>query len=102
MEMERNAGEPAIRMQNLHKAFGAQVVLNGVSLAVARGQTLMVLGRSGTGKSVLLKLLIGLQKPDQGEIEINGAAITQLPLEELNQTRKKMGFLFQNAALTIP
>ena len=99
MEMERNAGEPAIRKQNLHKAFGAQVVLNGVSLAVARGQTLMVLGRSGTGKSVLLKLLIGLQKPDQGEIEINGAAITQLPLEELNQTRKKMGFLFQNAAL---
>ena len=99
MAMERNAGEPAIRMQNLHKAFGAQVVLNGVSLAVARGQTLMVLGRSGTGKSVLLKLLIGLQKPDQGEIEINGAAITQLPLEELNQTRKKMGFLFQNAAL---
>ncbi|MBS1810849.1 MAG: ABC transporter ATP-binding protein [Acidobacteria bacterium] len=97
--MENNSSEPAIRMQDLHKAFGQQVVLNGVNLDVPRGQTLLVLGRSGTGKSVLLKLLIGLQKPDQGEIEINGAPVTSLPLKELNETRKKIGFLFQNAAL---
>ncbi len=99
MKMENNSSEPAIRMQDLHKAFGQQVVLNGVNLDVPRGQTLLVLGRSGTGKSVLLKLLIGLQKPDQGEIEINGAPVTSLPLKELNETRKKIGFLFQNAAL---
>jgi phospholipid/cholesterol/gamma-HCH transport system ATP-binding protein len=59
----------------------------------------MVLGRSGTGKSVLLKLLIGLQKPDAGEIEIDQQQITSLPLEEMNQLRKKIGFLFQSAAL---
>ena len=99
MESQNDTNEPAIRTQNLRKSFGEQVVLNGVSLAVPRGKTLMVLGRSGTGKSVLLKLLIGLQKPDQGEIEVNGKRVTGLPLNELNEMRKKMGFLFQNAAL---
>lgn len=98
MEQQTN-NDIAIRTQGLHKAFGEQVVLNGVSLAVPRGQTLIVLGRSGTGKSVLLKLLIGLQKPDDGAIEINGKEVTTLAPNELNETRKKMGFLFQNAAL---
>ena len=97
--MENNQHNPAIRITGLHKAFGEQVVLDDVSLTVERGKTLLVLGRSGTGKSVLLKLLIGLQKPDNGEIEINGAKITTLPLNDLNQLRKKIGFLFQNAAL---
>ena len=91
--------DPAIRTQNLHKAFGEQVVLDNISIAVPRGKTLLVLGRSGTGKSVLLKLLIGLQKPDEGEIEINGEDLLAMPPDELNKTRKKMGFLFQNAAL---
>ncbi len=99
MQRQNDSTDPAIRTQNLHKAFGEQVVLHDVSLTVPRGQTLMVLGRSGTGKSVLLKLLIGLQKPDHGEIEINQKEITSIPLKELNETRKKMGFLFQNAAL---
>ena len=97
--MENNQHNPAIRTSGLHKAFGEQIVLNNVSLTVERGKTLLVLGRSGTGKSVLLKLLIGLQQPDNGEIEINGAKITTLPLNDLNQLRKKIGFLFQNAAL---
>lgn len=99
MENQTNPNEAAIQIKGLHKAFGTQVVLDNVNLSVPRGQTLLVLGRSGTGKSVLLKLLIGLQKPDQGEIEINGQAVTTLPVNELNETRKKMGFLFQNAAL---
>lgn len=99
MQNQKNLSEPAIRLQHLHKAFGQQVVLRDVSLCVPRGKTLMVLGRSGTGKSVLLKLLIGLQKPDDGVIEINEQSITSLPLKELNETRKKIGFLFQNAAL---
>jgi len=99
MQNQKNVSELAIRLQHLHKAFGPQVVLRDVSLCVPRGKTLMVLGRSGTGKSVLLKLLIGLQKPDDGVIEINEQSITSLPLKELNETRKKIGFLFQNAAL---
>jgi len=97
--MASNNHNPAIRVQGLSKSFGRQKVLDGVDLEVARGQTLAVLGRSGTGKSVLLKLLIGLQKPDDGEIEINGEAITAMQLDELNRIRKTVGFLFQKAAL---
>jgi phospholipid/cholesterol/gamma-HCH transport system ATP-binding protein len=95
---ERN-GEPPVVLRGLHKAFGAQRVLNGIGLAVARGETLAVLGRSGTGKSVLLKIIIGLQKPDSGSVSIHGQEITRLNLDKLNEIRKKMGFLFQQAAL---
>jgi phospholipid/cholesterol/gamma-HCH transport system ATP-binding protein len=73
--------------------------LNGTNLNVSSGETLAVLGRSGTGKSVLLKLIIGLQKPDSGSICIHGQEITHLDLDALNEIRKKMGFLFQHAAL---
>jgi len=89
----------AIRVQNLSKSFGALKVLNGINLEVARGETLTILGRSGTGKSVFLKLLIRLQQPDEGEIEINGEQITRLPVDDLNRVRKTVGFLFQEAAL---
>jgi len=95
---ERN-GEPPVVLRGLHKSFGAQVVLNGIDLTVARGETLAVLGRSGTGKSVLLKIIIGLQKPDAGSVSIHGQEITRLNLDKLNEIRKKMGFLFQQAAL---
>ena len=91
--------EPAVVIQDLHKSFGRQMVLNGIALSVVRGETVVVLGRSGTGKSVLLKLLIGLQKPDSGSIRIQGQEITTLHFKELNQVRKKVGFLFQQAAL---
>lgn len=99
MIMENNNHNPAIRVKALSKSFGAQTVLREINLQVARGETLTVLGRSGTGKSVMLKLVIGLQKPDSGEIEIDGENITALPLDELNRVRKGIGFLFQNAAL---
>jgi phospholipid/cholesterol/gamma-HCH transport system ATP-binding protein len=91
--------ESAIEVQGLRKSFGQQTVLNGVGLRVRQGETLSVLGRSGAGKSVLLKLIIGLQKPDSGSIRIHGREITDLCLDELNEVRKKVGFLFQQAAL---
>ena len=99
MIMEKKNHNPAIRVQGLSKSFGKQRVLHQIDLEVARGETLTVLGRSGTGKSVMLKLLIGLQKPDSGEIEINGEKITTMPFDELNRVRKSVGFLFQSAAL---
>jgi phospholipid/cholesterol/gamma-HCH transport system ATP-binding protein len=88
-----------IVIRGLRKSFGAQVVLNGIDLAMDRGKTLAVLGQSGTGKSVLLKLIIGLIPPDSGSIEIEGQDIARVSRDQLNEIRKKIGFLFQNAAL---
>jgi phospholipid/cholesterol/gamma-HCH transport system ATP-binding protein len=88
-----------VQVSSLSKSFGEQTVLNGISLEVAQGETLSVLGRSGTGKSVLLKLIIGLHKPDSGSIRVHGQEVTGLPLKPLNEVRKKLGFLFQQAAL---
>src|ERR1700747_473409 len=98
-ESGNRKGMLPIRVEALSKSFGKQTVLKGINLQVARGETLSVLGRSGTGKSVLLKLLIGLHKPDSGSIRVNGEDLTKLPLKELNEVRKTMGFLFQQAAL---
>jgi len=92
-------GDPAIHLTNLCKAFGSQTVLNQVNLQVTRGETLVVLGRSGTGKSVLLRLLIGLQRPDSGSIQVLGREITGLAENPLYEVRKKVGFVFQNSAL---
>jgi phospholipid/cholesterol/gamma-HCH transport system ATP-binding protein len=92
-------GAPVIAVEDLHKSFGSQHVLDGISLAVKRGETLAVLGRSGTGKSVLLRLIIGLETPDSGSVRIHGQAIAGLALDQLGEIRKKMGFLFQHAAL---
>ena len=97
--MENSNDKPAIWVRALSKSFGEQKVLDSVDLKVGRGETVTVLGRSGTGKSVMLKLIIGLQRPDGGKIEINGEEITALPLDELNRVRKMVGFLFQQAAL---
>ncbi|SRR5712692_6236051 len=97
--MESGKAEPLILVQSLRKSFGDQTVLDGIDLEVARGETLTVLGRSGAGKSVLLKLLIGLQAPDSGSIHIHGQEITRLPLDQLNEIRKKIGFSFQYSAL---
>ena len=95
---ERDSGPPIV-VENLHKAFGAQVVLDAVTLQVARRETLAVLGRSGMGKSVLLKVLIGLQKPDAGTVRICGQEIAGLDEGGMMEIRKRMGFLFQSAAL---
>jgi phospholipid/cholesterol/gamma-HCH transport system ATP-binding protein len=98
-EAEQDASVAAVAIEELRKSFGSQKVLNGVSLSVSRGETLAVLGRSGTGKSVLLRLIIGLEKPDSGSVCIHGRDITDLTLDQLGEIRKKMGFLFQHAAL---
>jgi phospholipid/cholesterol/gamma-HCH transport system ATP-binding protein len=96
---EQDGSSAVIAVAGVHKSFGRQRVLNGISLAVKRGETLAVLGRSGTGKSVLLRLIIGLQQPDSGSILIHGQDIAGLALDRMGEVRKKMGFLFQHAAL---
>jgi phospholipid/cholesterol/gamma-HCH transport system ATP-binding protein len=98
-EAEEQGGARVVAVEDLHKSFGSQKVLNGISLAVNRGETLAVLGRSGTGKSVLLRLIIGLEKPDSGSVRIHGQDIAGLDLDQLGEIRKKMGFVFQQAAL---
>ena len=93
------ASGPPIVVRDLVKNFGAQKVLDGIAFEVRRGETMAVLGRSGTGKSVLLKLMIGLQKPDSGTLRIHGQDVPALSPDDLDQLRKKMGFLFQQGAL---
>ena len=99
MTTENHNHESAIRLRAVSKSFGEQTVLDRINLDVARGETVTVLGRSGSGKSVMLKLIIGLQSPDRGKIEIGGEEITALSLGELNRIRKNVGFLFQHSAL---
>ena len=98
-EVAKDSGASVITVNDLHKSFGSQKVLNGISLNVSRGETLAVLGRSGTGKSVLLRLIIGLEKPDSGSVLIHDRDVTGLGLDQLGEIRMKMGFLFQHAAL---
>jgi phospholipid/cholesterol/gamma-HCH transport system ATP-binding protein len=90
---------PIVAVKKVQKTFGSHTVLNGISLSVNRGETLAVLGRSGTGKSVLLRLIIGLETPDSGSVCIYGQDINGLALDRMGEIRKKMGFLFQHAAL---
>ena len=86
-----------LQVKSLRKSFGDHAVLNGIDIEVAGGQTLAVIGRSGTGKSVLLKLIIGLEQPDSGSIRIHGQEVSGLPMKQLNEIRKKVGFLFQSS-----
>jgi phospholipid/cholesterol/gamma-HCH transport system ATP-binding protein len=88
-----------IVVKGLRKSFGEQQVLKGIDLAVNKGETLAVLGKSGTGKSVLLRLLIGLEKADAGLICIRGHETTNLQMDQLNEMRLRVGFLFQEGAL---
>jgi phospholipid/cholesterol/gamma-HCH transport system ATP-binding protein len=96
---ETKTAAPPIQVKTLRKSFGNRKVLDGIDLEVAHGETLSVLGQSGTGKSVLLKMIIGLQQPDSGSIRIHGREIAGLARQQLNEIRKKIGFLFQNSAL---
>lgn len=93
------ANSRVVEIQNLTKRFGSLTVLENVSLEVKLGENLVVFGRSGQGKSVLLKCLAGLMTPDNGKIFINGQNILELSLKDLNKIRKNIGFLFQGAAL---
>jgi phospholipid/cholesterol/gamma-HCH transport system ATP-binding protein len=88
-----------IELRNVHKAFGKQVVLNGVDFQVREGETVALLGPSGTGKSVLLKHIIGLIRPDEGEIYVDGKDVCRLKRKELSELRSRIGYVFQNGAL---
>lgn len=88
-----------IRISGLKKKLGSKQVLNGVDLEIPQGRTLVVMGRSGSGKSVLLKHIMGLMVPDAGSIEVDGTEVVGLSENPLNEVRKRFGFLFQGAAL---
>ncbi|MBL7936628.1 MAG: ATP-binding cassette domain-containing protein [Bacteroidia bacterium] len=94
-----NAPEEVIKINDLHKAFGDNKVINGFNFNLKRGENAVVLGKSGSGKSVLIKLIIGLMKPDQGSIEVLGDKVETLSTSELDKMRVKVGFLFQSNAL---
>jgi phospholipid/cholesterol/gamma-HCH transport system ATP-binding protein len=91
--------EPAVELRSVSKAFGARRVLDAVSFAVPRGRSVCLLGRSGTGKSVTLKHIVGLITPDAGEVLVHGADMARLRGAGLAAARRRIGFLFQNAAL---
>ncbi len=88
-----------IELIDIHKSFGRQKVLDGLNLTIEGGMTTIIIGRSGGGKSVLLKHMIGLLKPDSGRIVVDGSDITGMNDRQLNDIRKKFGMLFQEAAL---
>lgn len=89
----------SIRIHDLHKSFGEKVVLEGVSLEVTDGETLAVIGQSGTGKSVLLKHVVRLLEPDSGSVEVDGRDVLALDREQLHALRREVGYVFQFAAL---
>jgi phospholipid/cholesterol/gamma-HCH transport system ATP-binding protein len=88
-----------IRVQGLHKRFGSQPVLRGLDLDIATGEIMVIIGRSGGGKSVLLKHLIGLLRPDAGTVAVDGTDITRLRGGELDRVRERYGVVFQGGAL---
>ena len=88
-----------IAVRNLHKSFGTKAVLRGVELAIEKGETMVIIGGSGSGKSVLIKHIIGLLSPDEGQVLIDDEDLCALHGDELNQLRRRFGMLFQGAAL---
>jgi phospholipid/cholesterol/gamma-HCH transport system ATP-binding protein len=98
-EPAASTGDPLIRLVDLHKSFGSLRVLAGVSLDLEKGQTTVIMGPSGTGKSVLLKHIVGLIRPDRGEVWYGKDRIDTMPEHGLVSIRQKIGFLFQMGAL---
>ncbi|CAA7613840.1 ABC transporter ATP-binding protein [Magnetospirillum sp. SS-4] len=90
---------PKIRLADVHKAFGPKVVLDGIDLSVARGESVVVIGGSGTGKSVMLKCILGLLRPESGSIQVDGEEVVGLSSREREQVMRKFGMLFQGGAL---
>ncbi len=88
-----------IEISHLHKSFGNHVILNDLNLTIKEGETKVIIGRSGTGKSVLLKNIIGILRPDFGSIKISGAEVTTLNERDYNKIRMRMGMVFQGGAL---
>ncbi|WP_231491276.1 ABC transporter ATP-binding protein [Pedobacter sp. Leaf170] len=97
--MDSTSNSVVIKIKDLSKSFGEKVILDGFNLSVKRGTNVVILGKSGSGKSVLIKCIIGLLKPESGSIFVNEANITSLSEDELDETRTKIGFLFQSNAL---
>lgn len=94
-----DSDEIVLSIDTLYKAFGDNKVLNGFNLHLKKGENLVLMGRSGSGKSVLIKCLVGLLKPDSGTIEISGNDIARLEQKEMDELRTTIGFLFQGSAL---
>ena len=100
MTIEKNsANQPIIEFKNVYKTFGSNAVLKGINFSVKKGENLVILGRSGSGKSVAIKCLVGLTKVDKGQINVLGNEVSKLDEANLNKVRMKIGFLFQNGAL---
>lgn len=91
--------ESVIRLRNIHKSFGSLQVLKGVDLDVYKGENVVVLGRSGSGKSVLIKIIAGLLSPDSGEVDVLGSNLQTLDTHQLQTLRTRIGFSFQSSAL---
>src|ERR1700760_2961012 len=97
--MPTPCSDTVISLQKVSKSFGALKVLKGVDFAVCKSENLVVLGRSGSGKSVLIKIIAGLLKPDAGKVEVLGQDVGALDARELRELRTKIGFSFQGSAL---
>ncbi len=97
--MEANKNIPVVEIKDLYKSYGTNTVLNGFNLNLYEGENLVVMGKSGSGKSVMIKCLIGLEEPDSGTISIMGNEISSLSHEALDELRTEIGFLFQGSAL---
>lgn len=99
LKPNKNSGEPVIWVKDLYKSFEELEVLKGVDLSVYKGENVVVLGKSGSGKSVLIKIMVGLLKPDRGEVRMLGQEVDTLGEKELNALRLRIGFSFQSSAL---
>lgn len=93
------ASEPKIILSSVGKAFGTNRVLDGVDLTIERGESMVIIGQSGSGKSVMLKCILGLIRPDRGEIRVDGEDLASMSTRELERARAKFGMLFQGSAL---
>ena len=97
--MSTETDKPFIEIRDLHKKFGSQAVLSGINLTVRRGETLLIIGPSGEGKTVMIKHIIGLLRPDRGTVIVDGVEVNKLRERELAPVRKRVSMLFQGAAL---
>lgn len=99
MPPEAETAQPKVRLAGVHKSFGPKVVLDGLDLEVAAGESVVIIGGSGTGKSVMLKHVIGLIRPDSGRVEVDGVEINSLSYREITRFRRRFGMAFQEGAL---
>ena len=96
---QNNSDRAVIRIEGLFKSFGDNHVLNGFDMELNAGENLVIMGKSGSGKSVMIKCLMGLMQPDKGKVEIMGLNVLNMEQQDLDQLRKQIGFLFQGSAL---